>query len=290
MNFFEKQRPAPGNLVLDHVAHFVPGLEAAGALLEKLGFVPSPVSHHQANGRPAGTSNRCLMFEEGYVEILAPTAAALGRGGLDTPNAQRVRNHMARYPGVHLVCFGSPDAEGEHARLAAHGFEPEPFVRLQRQVEDGRTVRFGVVYVPPAKMPEARIQFCEHYTPEVIWEPRFIAHPNGVTGLGDAYIVADDPVDAAARWARFSGLLPVPDGDLVRLDTARGRIFIGTQSVLSAFIEDVPPAPAVAAFSLKVRSPKVFSSYLEKANLDIRTTARGKCVALPPALGGSWLF
>lgn len=282
MNFSERQRPAPGDLVLDHVAHFVPDLAEAGALLERLGFVPSPVSHHQANGKPAGTSNRCLMFEEGYVEILAPL--------LDTPNAARVRNHMARYDGVHLVCFGTPDAEGEHVRLAAHGFEPEPFVRLQRQVEDGRTVRFGVVYVPPAKMPEARIQFCEHYTPEVIWEPRFVSHPNGVAGLGDAYIVADDPVEAAARWGRFAGLLPSPDGELVRLDTARGRIFLGTQRVLSAFLDDVPPAPAVAGFSLKVRSASTFSSYLEKAGLKVKSTPRGKTARLPKALGGSWLF
>ena len=278
----ENQRPQPGNLVLDHVAHFVPDLGAAGALLEKLGFTPSPVSHHQANGQPAGTSNRCLMFEEGYVEILAPM--------LDTPNAARVRNHMARYPGVHLVCFGSPDAEGEHQRLAAHGFEPEPFVRLQRQVDDGRTVKFGVVYVPPAKMPEARVQFCEHFTPEVIWEPRFVAHPNGVTGLGDAYVVADEPAEAAARWGRFAGLLPSPDGDLVRLDTSRGRVFIGTRKVLSEFLEDVPAAPAVAAFSLRVRDADLFAQCIERAGLKIMKTDRGSCVKLPAALGGSWLF
>ena len=282
MSVAEKQRPQPGTLVLDHVAHFVPDLAAAGELLERLGFTPSPVSHHQANGKPAGTSNRCLMFEEGYVEILAPM--------LDTPNAARVRNHMARYDGVHLVCFGSPDAEGEHARLAAHGFEPEPFVRLQRQVDDGRTVRFGVVYVPPAKMPEARIQFCEHYTPEVIWEPRFVSHPNGVAGLGDAYVVADDPAQAAARWGRFAGLLPAPDGDLVRLDTARGRIFLGTRRVLSQFIDEVPEAPSVAAFSLKVKSAPLFSSFLGKAGLKARSTPRGSTVRLPKALGGSWLF
>jgi hypothetical protein len=277
-----RQRPKPGDLVLDHVAHFVPDLGAAGALLERLGFTPSPVSHHQANGKPAGTSNRCLMFEQGYVEILAPM--------LDTPNAARVRNHMARYPGVHLVCFGSPDAEAEHQRLAAHGFEPEPFVRLQRQVDDGRTVKFNVVYVPPAKMPEARVQYCEHLTPEVIWEPRFVAHPNGVTGLGDAYVVADDPAEAAARWGRFAGLLPSPDGDLVRLDTSRGRIFLGTQHVLSQFIDGVPPPPSVAAFSLAVRDRKLFAERVEKAGLKVTNTSRGSCVRLPEALGGSWLF
>jgi hypothetical protein len=278
----ENQKPKPGDLVLDHVAHFVPDLDQAGRLLEKLGFVASPVSHHQANGKPAGTSNRCLMFEQGYVEILAPT--------LDTPNAQRVRAHMARHPGVHLVCFGTPDAEAEHRRLQAHGFEPEPLVRLQRQVDDGRTVRFNVVYVPPGKMPEGRVQYCEHVTPEVIWEPRFVAHPNGVTGLGDAYVVADDPPEAAARWGRFAGLLPAPDDDLVRIRASRGRVFFGTRRALSRFIDDVPHAPAVAAFSMAVKSTDRLLQYLRKAGLKARKTSRGYSVKLPPALGGSWLF
>jgi hypothetical protein len=264
------------------VAHFVPDLKAAGELLEALGFIPSPVSHHQANGQPAGTSNRCLMLEQGYVEILAPM--------LKTPNAARVRAHMARYPGVHLVCFGTPDAEAEHRRLQAHGFEPEPLVRLQRQVDDGRTVRFNVVYVPPGKMAEGRVQYCEHVTPEVIWEPRFVAHPNGVTGLGDAYVVAGDPADAAARWGRFAGLLPAPDGKLAKVSTSRGEVFFGTRRELSKFIADVPRAPAVAAFSMRMKSKDKFLRYLKDAGLKAKKTSRGYSVKLPPALGGSWIF
>jgi hypothetical protein len=124
----------------------------------------------------------------------------------------------------------------------------------------------------------------------VIWEPRFVRHPNGVIGLGDAYVVAEDPVSAAARWGRFSGLLPSPDGDLVRLDTARGRIFVGTQKALSGFIEDVPAAPAVAAFSLEVRDRQRFRESVEKADLEIRNTSRGSSIRLPKALGGTWLF
>lgn len=278
----DTQKPQPGHLVLDHVAHFVPDLDAAGEMLERMGFLPTPVSRHEVQGKPAGTSNRCLMFEQGYVEILAPT--------LDTPNAARVRSHMARYPGVHLVCFGTPDAEAEHRRLQAHGFEPEPLVRLQRQVDDGRTVRFNVVYVPPGKMAEGRVQYCEHLAPEVIWEPRFVAHPNGVTGLGDAYVVAEDPVDAAARWGRFAGLLPAPDGKLVRVSTARGAVYFGSRRELSKFIDDVPPAPAIAAFSLLSKNPSSLRRRLEQRGLKVKKTSRGYGVKLPPALGGSWLF
>ena len=73
MQVAERQKPPPGELYLDHVAHFVPDLAAAARLLESLGFAPTPESAHRAQGAPAGTSNRCLMFEDGYIEILAPT-------------------------------------------------------------------------------------------------------------------------------------------------------------------------------------------------------------------------
>ncbi len=281
MPFSAMQKPDPGDLVVDHVAHFVPDLEAAGALLERLGFAPTPVSQHQVSGAPAGTSNRCLMLEAGYVEILAPTH--------DTPNARRVRGHMARYAGIHLACFGTPDAQGEHQRLLAHGFEPDPVVPLARSTADGQ-LRFNVVYVPAAAMPEGRVQYCEHLTPELLWKDGAVRHPNGAKGLADVYVVADDPAAAAARWGRFAGLLPRPEAGLVRLDTARGSIFIGTREALHGFIEQVPAGPAIAAFSLRVEDPAAFAARCEQAGCKVSRSARGYCASLPDALGGSWLF
>jgi 4-hydroxyphenylpyruvate dioxygenase-like putative hemolysin len=278
----ERQKPAPGDLCLDHVAHFVPDLGAAAALLEALGFTATPVSNHQVSGKPAGTANRCLMFEQGYIEILAPT--------LDTPNAKRVREHMARYGGVHLVCFGTPDAGSEHARLAAHGFEPEPLVNLQRRIEGDKLVQFNVVYVPPGRMPEGRVQYCQHLAAQYLWAADNLAHENGVKGLEAAYIVARDPLETAARWARFAGAIPGPDDGMVRLDTARGKIFIATKEALSAFIERVPDAPGVAAIALSVREAEAFAARFRKMGVNVRKTPRGHSVALPPALGGSWLF
>jgi hypothetical protein len=278
---FEEQKPAPGNLVLDHVAHFVPDLVAAGALLEKLGFAPTTIANHEVAGKPAGTANRCLMLERGYIEILAPM--------LDTPNAQRVRAHMARHSGLHLCSFGTPDAEAERARLEAHGFAPEAVIKLERKIEQEKRLQFNVVYVPPEKMPEGRVQYCEHLTPQFLWTDKALAHTNGVTGLAATYIVADDPVETAARWARFGGLLPHPQENLIKLQTARGAIFIGGRKVLSSFIENVPPAPAIAAIALEFQDPKRFAERCEAAGLKAMRTAQGYSVTLPPALGGAWL-
>ncbi|HEV7476604.1 MAG TPA: VOC family protein [Burkholderiales bacterium] len=283
MQVAERQKPPPGELYLDHVAHFVPDLGAAARLLESLGFTPTPESAHRAQGAPAGTSNRCLMFEEGYVEILAPT--------LKTPNAERVRAHMARYDGVHLACFGTPDAAFEHQRLAGQGFEPEPLVDLQRTVDGGETVRFSVVYVPPGRMPEGRVQYVQQLTPEVIWKDRFVEHANGVTGLSAVYVAADEPAEAGARWARFSGLLPRREGDLVCLQAARGKVLIGKRTNLFA---NAPAAPALAGYALSCRHPEAFVARCSKLGLKVQGLsasgmAAGHAITLPPSLGGTWL-
>jgi hypothetical protein len=269
----QRQRPPPGDLYLDHLAHFVPDLAAAGAVWEKLGFRVTPLSDHQVSGKPAGTSNRCVMLEEGYLELLAPT--------LDTPHARRVRDRMKLFVGVHLACFGTPDAAAEHARLAAHGFEPEPVVNLQRDVEGGKA-RFNVVYVPRDKMPEGRVQYCEHLAPEHVWRKGYV----NPFRLRAVYVVADEPEEVAARWGRFGGLLPRPEDGFVRLDTARGRVMIGTRKKLASLLGHAPAAPALAGYALSCGDSKAFAARCDEAGLEVE----GQVVRLPPSLGGAWLL
>ena len=238
MSAADRQRPLPGALCLDHVSHFVPDLGAAGALLELLGFAVTPVSAQVTQAGPAGTSNRCVMLADGYLEFLTPTAG--------TPNAQRMRKSMKRYRGVHLVCFGTPAAEEEHARLGRHGFAPQPLVRLERKVERGMKVRFSVVRAAPGKMPEGRVQYVEHLVPQAIWRPQHLRHRNGVVALAGAYVVAADPVRAAARWARFMGAIPRREGRFVSLETERGKVLIGTRKRVAMLLGAAPRAPGIA--------------------------------------------
>ena len=260
------QKPAPGELYLDHVAHFVPDLQAAALALEKLGLVVTPESAHRTQHGPAGTSNRCLMLEQGYVEILAPVSDMR----LSTPNSERVRERMKSFIGVHLCCFGTPDPAAEHARLAAHGFEPEPLVNLARNLQDGTPVRFNVVYVPPARMPEGRIQYCEHLTEAEMWRESWV---NGGLRLEAVYVVAADPVETAARWARYTGVLPRRDGDFIELPLARGKVVIGSRAALVRLLGEAPPPPALAGYALTGKPGE-----------------KRRIVKLPPALGGVWVI
>ena len=277
MNVARRQCPPPGALYLDHVSHFVPDLDAAGALLAQLGFAVTPVSAQVTQDGPAGTSNRCVMLREGYLEFLAPAA--------DTPNARRMRASMKRYRGVHLACFGTSAAEEEHARLAASGFAPQPLVHLERKVAGGMKVRFRVVRAAPGKMPEGRVQYVQHLVPEAIWRPAQLRHRNGVLGLAAAYVVAANPVRAAARWARFMGGLPRREGKLVSLETDRGKVLIGTRAQMKALLGAAPPSPGIAGYALACRDPGAFARRCKDAGLKVN---RHLAVVLPPALGGVW--
>ena len=73
------QLPPAGAVFLDHVAHFVPEMDAAATALERCGFrlTPFTVQTNRVNEEavPAGTGNRCAMLRQGYLEILTATAA-----------------------------------------------------------------------------------------------------------------------------------------------------------------------------------------------------------------------
>jgi len=277
MNAADRQRPPPGELYLDHVSHFVVDLDAAARVCEALGLRVTPISVQRTPEGPVGASNRCVMLEAGYIELLAPTH--------DTPAAERMRALMRRYDGIHLLCYGTPDAAGEERRLAAHGFEPQPLVDLAREVAGG-TARFKVVRLPPEKMPEGRIQYVEQLTPEHLWRR---ADVNALR-LDEVYVVADDPAETAARWARFAALVPCADRDGLRLETARGRVLVGTRTAIAKLLGEAPPAPAIAGYALTCDEPRACVERCKSEGFAVRATSAGHAVALPPVLGGVLLY
>ncbi|HYR32786.1 MAG TPA: VOC family protein [Burkholderiales bacterium] len=277
MNIADRQKPAPGTLFVDHVSHFVADLDAAARVLEALGMKVTPASVQQTPEGPVGASNRCVMLEEGYIELLSPTH--------DTPAATRMRALMRRYDGVHVLCYGTPDAEAEHRRLQAHGFEPQPLVELSRAV-DGGTARFKVVRPAPDKMPEGRIQYVQQLTPEHLWRKGDVNRLR----LEEVFVVARDPVETAARWARFAGLLPRAERDGVRLETARGRVFIGRRETVAKLLGDAPPAPAIAGYAVRSSHPEKLAARCKAAGITVKRHGKRYAATLPKTLGGAWLF
>jgi len=287
------QVPTTGELVLDHVAHFVPHVDAASSALEKLGFTLTPFSaqsHRVEPGGPlvpAGTGNRCMMLQHGYLEFLTPTG--------DTPIANQLRTAIKRYTGAHLVAFGTAAPETDHARLAESGFAPLDPVALQRDIdtEYGReTARFTVVRVPPGTMPEGRIQFCQQRTPELLWQPRWMEHANRAAGLAGVLLGVADAQEAARRFARYTGLLAQVSGSVWRIDTTRGYLlFLDRETLHRRFDVVAPSLPWIAGTVLKSDDIAATSDYLRKSGVPVHVLGNHRLlVKLPPAVGGILVF
>jgi len=287
------QPPSPGKLNIDHIAHFVPHIDAAGAALEQAGFTLTPFSeqsHRLEPGGPlvpAGGGNRCVMLSEGYLEFLTPTA--------DTPIAHQLRLAIQRYTGVHLIALGTTTPEADHARLQKNGYAPLPPVALQREIgtSDGTdTARFTVVRVPPGTMAEGRIQYCQQHTPQLLWQPRWLTHPNHARSLAAVILCVADPQEAAQRYARYTGLLAQVAATHWRIDTQRGALLFATPNVIEQqFGITAPSLPWIAGYVLTSDDTAATQQVLKHNGCDTRALEAGRALMQwPGSVGGFVLF
>jgi hypothetical protein len=289
----DRQLPIDDEIFLDHVGHFVRDPQAASRALARAGFAPTPVSVQvvpdpQGAPRPTGTGNVTAMFSRGYIEVLFKTA--------DTALGRELEAALARHAGVHLAAFAVADAAAAHRRLGASGFRMQPLVHMQRPVETAGApgiAAFTLARLEAGQMPEGRIQILTHRTEHMVWQPRWLSHPNGAVALTDVTIAVDDLEDATRRFARFTACkaIPSPSGETVELD--RGRVQLVSAEAFARKLPDVtiPSLPFVGAYGIRVASLAVTCAMLGRNGLRMRRSDHGLVVPFPEELGrGAWLF
>jgi glyoxalase-like protein len=289
----DRQLPRADEIFLDHLAHFVPDAEAASRALARAGFAPMPISvqvNPDLDGapRPTGTGNVTAMFARGYIEVLFKTS--------ETPLTREFEAGLARHPGVHLAAFAVADAAAARRRLAETGFRVRPLVEMQRPVDaDGRpaTAAFTIARVEPGEMPEGRIQILTHRTEPVVWQPRWLSHPNGARALMRVLVAVSDIAEAAPRFGCFTGRAPAPTpfGQTIKLD--RGRVDLLSADKFAHLLPEVPipSLPFIGAYEIRVKSLTVASGLLMRAGLTVRQHNGELIAVFPPELGlGAWLF
>ncbi len=289
----DRQLPRGEEIFLDHVGHFVRDAHAASRALTRAGFAPTPVSIQVNSGpdgtqRLTGTGNVTAMLSHGYIEALFKTA--------DTTLGRELETAVARHGGVHLAAFAVADAAKAHRRLADQGFRVQPLVQMQRPVDTGAlpgTAAFTLARLEPGEMPEGRIQILTHHSESVVWQPRWLSHPNGALALTRIVIAVADPDEAARRFARFTGraATPSPFGQRIELD--RGQVDLVTAAAFAQQLPEipVPSLPFVGAYGIKVASLTVLSDLLQRAGVATRRSERGLAAVFPAELGhGAWLF
>jgi hypothetical protein len=289
-----RQLPLAEEIFLDHIGYFVPDVEAARRALARGGFAPTPVSI-QVNPDPAGgaprltgTGNVTAMFAQGYIEVLFKTA--------DTPLVAELETASLRYWGLHLVAFAVADAAAAHRRLADQGFRVRPLVKMQRPVEldeASGTAAFTLARVEPGEMAEGRVQILTHHSEQMVWQPRWLSHPNGARALLRLVIVVADVAEAARRYVSFTGRTAqaFPLGRSIALD--RGRLDLVTADGFRQMLPEipVPSVPFMGACEIRVASLAALRDLLKQAGMKIWERAEGLAVRFSPEIGhGAWLF
>ncbi len=205
---------------LDHIGLACRDLDVTASLYERLGFTLTPRATHYAPGplgtpEPTGTGNRCAMFREGYLELIAQIDP-------DRPSTTLARM-LARHEGLHIIAFSIDDEQAELARLRAAGIAIDGVAWLERPIAiDGKieSARFARLPLPDA--PEGKLQLIRHLTPELLWRRDLLSHANRVVALEEVVCAAAKPDETLARLEVLTGV-PARQG-LIALPRGRVRV------------------------------------------------------------------
>jgi catechol 2,3-dioxygenase-like lactoylglutathione lyase family enzyme len=260
---------------LDHVGVAVLDLDRGRDVFRRLGFRLTARSFHSGSPTPGapverwGSGNHCAMFQQGYLEIIGLTDPAL---------YSSVRDMVARYEGLHIVAIGCGDAQAAQAELMAAGAPVESFRSLEREAafgphdESTRRAAFRNIYVDRQKFPEARLLFIEHLTPEVLWQPHLLEHPNGAIRIDAVHLVVPDPRASCDKFAPlFSSKTRHSPGES-HLDLDRGTMSFVTEARWRERVPGrfLPPLPSPAGFSISVVSLAQTRNWLAGQGVPVR--------------------
>lgn len=182
---------------VDHCFVLVDDLDKAAAQYQALGFTLSPRGLHS---EAKGSANYTIMFPEDYFELLGLLKA--------TPlNADSGRALAEKGQGLHAVACRIDNAEDAAAALADRGIGTHGPGSFERPVPlpgggSGRAA-FSTVMFDAEEVPLGSVFMCQHKTPETVWLPELLTHPNTACGLDAIVVLSDDPGTDAKRFARL---------------------------------------------------------------------------------------
>lgn len=271
---------------IDHCFVLTDDLDAAAQQYTALGFTLSPRGLHS---KSKGSANYTIIFPTDYLELLGllhPTEA----------NAHRVRALEQMGQGLHAIACRVDDAGAAATALGEMGIPTQGLADFGRPVPlpDGSTERaeFSTVQFEPKDVPHGAVFMCQHKTPEYVWLPELMRHPNGACGLDAVMTISADPASEAAGFARLwaEGKV-VAKGECFTVETGvnsapllvvskeeAGRLYPGLDL-------DETPTGAFAGIRIKTGDMEQTRACLSGAGIACVETARGVAVSPCDAAG-----
>lgn len=161
---------------IDHLVIAVDDLDTSAQSFEDAGFLVTPIAHH-----PFGTSNRLVVLETVYLELVGVTRPSLiPDAGFAAKVANRLRSGAG---GLTHVVLRTDDPSRTAELFAGELFEfSRPAPAIDGSVQ---TASFTLVMLPDS---DPGLFFCTHHNPGSVWHPSHLAHPNGATQLTNVTI------------------------------------------------------------------------------------------------------
>ncbi|MCU5775515.1 VOC family protein [Erwiniaceae bacterium BAC15a-03b] len=236
--------------VVDHVViNVADRLDEASELFRRLGFQLSERGHHSL-----GSSNHLAIFGENYLELL----------GYE-PERGNVRQELWQSPlGLSGLVWKTQDADAVFRHLQQQQLAGDPPASFFRPVTlpDGseQQARFRTTRLRADSVPNGRSFFCQHLTPEAVWQPAWQVHRNGVTNITEFVIAADHPAAAAEVYGQLftaAQIVAAENGSLqLQAGETRVRFISGDQarSELGDLPQDYDGTPRMVALGFHTTS------------------------------------
>ncbi|MDQ1300375.1 MAG: hypothetical protein QG637_292 [Chloroflexota bacterium] len=226
---------------IDHVGVVGPSLDELASAFVAIGFNVTPRATH-AGGR---TGNHCVMLEDSYLELVATTP-----GGVSATLAQ----FLARHAGLHILAFRTENPRAAAERLAIAGWPGLSVSTSTRALNDQEGPEVGFTLVTPPDLPEGRVHLIRHRDSDMMWQPRFLSHPNRATHLAEVIFTSDNPASSAARYSTVAGAAVRPDPlDGYALGAGGQQLRFLSRGAIHTLLPartDIPRSPCIVAVTL----------------------------------------
>ena len=254
---------------IDHAIIGVRDLEKAKGVYEKLGFRATPRGRHVG----WGTANYCLMFEQGYLEIL----------GIVDPDAftNNLDSFLEAREGLHSIVLKTTDAAATREGWAQAGLEPAEVKDLSRLLEPDTELRFQNVTLDPKATADVPMFACGHLSADQMRQPGWSEHPNGALGIKTMTAVTREPATVVEPMGRVFGSSKITETDnTVAVHTGRGVLLFATPDDLDMLhpelrMELETDRATLAVLSIRVRDLAGAADWLEKAGVPFKQEASG---------------
>jgi catechol 2,3-dioxygenase-like lactoylglutathione lyase family enzyme len=180
---------------LDHCCVLVGDLERARATWTRLGFNVSGLGRH---GPAMGTGNHNVMLTGNYIELLGVLTS--------TEFSQEITHQLDSGEGIGAVALVSDDVAGAVEEMRASGIPSTDAFPVARSVPlplGDVEAAFTFAYLGDLQPPQPRFFCSQALTPEYMWRPDLMEHPNTAYAIAALTIVTDAPQQLSEDFGRI---------------------------------------------------------------------------------------